>query len=192
MQTDSTNPKRPDSKSPAANPAKSGLALVTGGTGLLGSHIAEQLRRQGQPVRAICRKGSDTAFLSQIGAEIVHGDLTDADSLQRACVGVDAVYHAAARVGDWGPWKDFVRVSIEGTRHVIEAAAKCNVRRLLHISSISAYGHPNEAGLVLDESAPLGVDLHRWSYYSRAKVAAEGLILGGAPAEAYRGHGHPT
>ncbi|MFQ5461640.1 MAG: NAD-dependent epimerase/dehydratase family protein [Phycisphaerae bacterium] len=149
---------------------------MTGGTGLLGSHIAEQLRKRGRPVRAICRQGSDTAFLSGIGAEILHGDLTDADSLQRACEGVDAVYHAAARVGDWGPWKDFVRVSIDGTRNVIEAAARSHVRRLLHISSISAYGHPNRRGLVLDESAPLGAGLHRWSYYSRAKVAAERLV----------------
>jgi len=176
MGTDSSNPGLSDPMPPKPYSVNQGLALVTGGTGLLGSHIAEQLRQRGRSVRAICRTGSDTAFLSEIGAEIVSGDLTDADSLQRACEGVDAVYHAAARVGDWGPWKDFVRVSINGTKHVIEAAAKCRVRRLLHISSISAYGHPNERGLVLDESAPLGMGLHRWSYYSRAKVAAERLV----------------
>jgi nucleoside-diphosphate-sugar epimerase len=50
------------------------------------------------------------------------------------------------------------------------------VQRFGHISSISAYGHPNEEGLVIDESAPLGVNLHKWSYYSRAKVAAERLV----------------
>ena len=48
--------------------------------------------------------------------------------------------------------------------------------RFLHISSISAYGHPNKPGLVIDESAPLGQGLHKWSYYSRAKVEAENLV----------------
>ena len=56
------------------------------------------------------------------------------------------------------------------------AAAGAGVRRFLHISSISAYGHPDGDGLVLDETAPLGQGLHRWSYYSRAKVEAEKLV----------------
>jgi nucleoside-diphosphate-sugar epimerase len=58
---------------------------------------------------------------------------------------------------------------------MLDAARRAGVKRFLHISSISAYGHPDGAGLVLDETAPLGVDLHRWSYYSRAKVEAEKL-----------------
>ncbi|NOT02877.1 MAG: NAD-dependent epimerase/dehydratase family protein [Phycisphaerales bacterium] len=152
-----------------------GLNLVTGGTGLLGSHIVEQLRRRGRAVRALVRPGSDTSWLESQRVEIVRGDLDDAASLRRACDGVEVVYHAAARVGDWGPWSDFVRVSIDGTRNVVDAAAAARVKRLLHISSISAYGHVDGAGLVLDESAPLGRNLAKWSYYSRAKVEAEGV-----------------
>jgi nucleoside-diphosphate-sugar epimerase len=79
-------------------------------------------------------------------------------------------------VGDWGPWPEFVAITIEGTRHMIEAAARAGAQRFLHVSSISAYGHPNAPGLVLDETAPLGRDLHRWSYYSRAKVEAEEIV----------------
>lgn len=150
-----------------------GIALVTGGTGLLGSHIAEQLVRRDYPVRALCRAGSDTAFLESIGVEIYPGDLNDVDAIRTAMGGVDAVYHAAARVGDWGPWEDFVKVTIDGTRNMLNAAEEAGVRRFLHISSISAYGHPNEKGLVLDETAPLGRQLYKWSYYSRAKVEAE-------------------
>ncbi len=152
------------------------LALVTGGTGLLGSHFAEQLHRQGFPIRALCRIGSDTAFLKSLGAEIVNGDVTDRESLRRACEGVDTVYHAAARVGDWGPWPEFVQISIHGTQNLLDAAADAGVRRFVHTSSISTYGHPNEAGLVLDETAPPGVKLHKWSYYSRAKVEADKLV----------------
>ncbi|MHC5111477.1 MAG: NAD-dependent epimerase/dehydratase family protein [Planctomycetota bacterium] len=151
-------------------------ALVTGGTGLLGSHIAEQLRRRGYPVRALCRRGSDTAFLKSIGAEIVEGDLGDRESIRNACQGMDSVYHAAARVGDWGPWEEFVKFSIVGTQFMLDAAAEAKCRRFLHISSISTYGHPNVPGLVLDETAPLGPGLYKWSYYSRAKVEAEKLV----------------
>lgn len=153
-----------------------GISLVTGATGLLGSHIAEQLRRRGATVRALCRSGSDTRFLRSINVEVVGGDLTQPEALRRACAGVDTVYHAAARVGDWGPWEDFVRVSIDGTRHLLEAAIAAKARRFLHISSISVYGHSNGAGKVFDESTPLGVNVHRWSYYTRAKVMAEEVV----------------
>ncbi len=155
---------------------QSGLSLVTGGTGLLGSHFVEQLVRRGRRVRALVRPGSDTRFLESLGVELAEGDMTDEASLQRACEGVSIVYHAAARVGDWGPWHEFVQITIEGTRKLLQSAIAAGVKRFLHISSISAYGHPNEAGLVIDESAPLGVNLHKWSYYSRAKVEAEKLV----------------
>jgi nucleoside-diphosphate-sugar epimerase len=152
------------------------MNLVTGGTGLLGSHIVEQLCRRGRPVRALVRAGSDVSWLRTQPVELVEGDLTDPPSLERACAGASTVYHSAARVGDWGPWEQFVRISIDGTRHLLDAAADAGVRRFLHISSISAYGHVDGPGLVLDESAPLGRNLARWSYYSRAKVAAEELV----------------
>ena len=132
------------------------MNLVTGATGLLGSHIVEKLRKEGQDVRALVRPQSDTSFIDSLGVEKAIGDITDPDSLKRAMVGVKTVYHAAAKVGDWGPWREFVAISIDGTRNVIEAAARAGVERFLHVSSISAYGHPDGEGLVLDETAPLG------------------------------------
>lgn len=152
------------------------INLVTGGTGLLGSHIVEQLVRRGRRVRALVRKGSDVRFLRSLNVELCEGDLSDAESLKRACAGVSVVYHAAARVGDWGPWAEFVEWTIKGTRRLLDAAIAAKVPRFIHISSISAYGHPNAPGLVLNETAPLGQNLHRWSYYSRAKVEAEKLV----------------
>jgi nucleoside-diphosphate-sugar epimerase len=153
-----------------------GINLVTGATGLLGSHIAEQLRARGHRVRALVRPGSNTRFLQSIGAELATGDITDRASLDPACAGVSIVYHAAARVGDWGPWPEFQRISIDGTQNVIEAAAATKVKRFLHVSSISVYGHRDGKSLVLDETAPLGEKVHRWSYYTRAKIAAERLV----------------
>ncbi|MBP7935177.1 MAG: NAD-dependent epimerase/dehydratase family protein [Phycisphaerae bacterium] len=152
------------------------MNFVTGATGLLGSHIVEQLRLRGQPVRVLVRRGSDVAWLKTQGVEFVEGDLCDPQVLKKAIDGVRIVYHAAARVGDWGPWEDFVRVTIEGTRSLAAVAIASGCERFLHISSISAYGHPNGEGLVFDETAPLGENLHKWSYYSRAKVEAEKML----------------
>jgi len=151
------------------------MNLVTGATGLLGSHVVERLVAAGLPVRALVRPASDTRLLDDWQVEKVVGDLTDAESLRKAMEGVTTVYHVAAQVGDWGPWERFVAVTIDGTRNMLSAARDAGVRRFLHVSSISAYGHPDGEGMVLDESAPLGVNLHKWSYYSRAKVAAEDL-----------------
>lgn len=152
------------------------MNLVTGASGLLGSHIVEQLRRRGRPVRVLLRRAADRAWLATQNVAFADGDLSDPASLAAACDGVTTVYHAAARVGDWGPWEDFVRVSIDGTRHLIDAAIAARVRRFVHVSSISAYGHRNGVGLVLDETAPLGRNVYRWSYYTRAKVEAEHIV----------------
>lgn len=152
------------------------MNLITGATGLLGSHVVEQLRLRGRPVRALVRRGSDTSWLRGQGVEFAEGDLSDRAALARACEGVKTVYHAAARVGDWGPWEEFQEITIDGTRNLAEAAAAAGVERFLHFSSISSYGHPDGEGLVLDETAPLGVNLHKWSYYSRAKVEAERIL----------------
>lgn len=152
------------------------MNLVTGATGLLGSHIVEKLVTAGKPVRALVRPTSDTSFIDTLGVEKAIGDITEPESLPEALKGVHTVYHAAAQVGDWGPWRQFVAISIDGTRNMLAAASRAGVGRFLHVSSISAYGHPDGEGLVLDESAPLGVGMHRWSYYSRAKAAAEKLV----------------
>jgi nucleoside-diphosphate-sugar epimerase len=149
------------------------MNLVTGGTGLLGSHIIEKLLARGQPVRALVRATSETSLLDGWKVDKAVGDVTDPSSLPAALRGVHTVYHAAAQVGDWGPWKQFVAVTIDGTANMLAAARDAGVQRFLHVSSISSYGHPDGEGLVLDESAPLGVKLHRWSYYSRAKAEAE-------------------
>jgi len=152
------------------------MNLVTGATGLLGSHIVEKLIATGEPIRAIVRPGSDSRLLASWGVQVVPGDVTDPASLAEAMKDVKTVYHAAAQVGDWGPWHRFVAVTIQGTANMLEAARGANVARFLHVSSISTYGHPDGEGLVLDETAPLGVNLHKWSYYSRAKVEAEKLV----------------
>ncbi len=148
------------------------MNLVTGATGLLGSHIVEQLRKRNLPVRVLVRKGSDTAWLKTQGVEFAEGDITDRASLDRACQGVDVIYHSAAKVGDWGPWEDFQRITIDGTQNLIDAAIAAKVRRFVHISSISTYGyHTND--ITVDETFELGYKLYKWAYYSKSKIEAE-------------------
>src|SRR4051812_33965084 len=128
------------------------LDLVTGATGMLGSHIAERLVASGRRVRALVRPGSDTRFLRGLGVGFVEGDLSDRDACDRAAEGVDRVYHSAAKVGDWGPWREFQVGCIDATRNLATAAAGAGVGRFLHISSTSAYGHPAEGGEPIDET----------------------------------------
>ena len=118
--------------------------LVTGATGLLGSHLAERLAAQGTTVRALVRPGSRTDFLDALGVEIVRGDLTDPAACTAAVAGVARVFHCAAKVGDWGRWREFQTGCIDATRILAQAAAREGIDRFIHISSTSAYGHPAE------------------------------------------------
>jgi nucleoside-diphosphate-sugar epimerase len=151
------------------------MNLVTGATGLLGSHIVEQLRKRNMPVRVLVRKNSDRSWLRTQGVEFVDGDVTDRKSLAAACAGVDCVDHSAAKVGDWGPWEDFQRITIDGTRNMLDAAIAAKVRRFVHVSSISCYGYHTKEGTI-DETFPLGYKMYRWAYYTKSKVAAENLV----------------
>ena len=151
------------------------LNVITGATGLLGSHIAEQLVARGERVRALVRPSSDTTFLKGLGAELVVGDLGDPDSLRRAVDGADVVYHCAARVGEWGPWRQFQEEIIDAAGRVFDACRDAGVGRVLHVSSITVYGHPRERADLFTEDEPLGQNLWLWDYYRRAKIRAEEL-----------------
>jgi nucleoside-diphosphate-sugar epimerase len=157
------------------------LNVVTGATGLLGSHVAEQLQMRNEVVRALVRPASDTAFLRQLGVEIHRGDLQDPQAVQKAVAGAELVYHCAARVGDWGSWSDFQTQVIDATRHVVEACRAAGVGRLLHVSSVAVYGHPS-ARKCITEDEPLGQRLRFLDHYCRAKMQAEALVRSLGPA----------
>lgn len=151
------------------------LNVITGATGQLGSHIAEQLVERGERVRALVRPTSNTSFLQGLGVEVVVGDVHDAGSLQGACEGADIVYHCAARVSDWGPWSEFERETVTATSNVLAACRAARVGRLLHVSSISVYGRPRRREPITEDT-PLGQRLMWWDYYPRAKILAENLV----------------
>jgi len=146
------------------------MNLVTGATGLLGSHIVERLVQAGQPVRVLVRATSDTTFLDTLGVEKVIADLADPASLAKACRGVGVVYHSAARVGDWGPWHEFQRDTIDATANLAQAALKAGVRRFIHTSTSETYGTARYTPM--DEQHPLQAQ----SPYAASKIAADKIV----------------
>ena len=157
--------------------------FITGGTGFVGSHVAEALRKAGHVVKCLARPGSDTAFLQAIGAEVVPGDLTDAESLKQALSGVDVVIHSAAKVGDWGHVDDYRKVNVEGLRFLLEAARTVKLQAFVHLSSLGVYEARHHHGT--DEGEPLPAS--HIDGYTQSKVEAEALAL-----EYHRTHGVPV
>ncbi len=117
------------------------INVVTGATGQLGSHIAEQLRTAHEHVRALVRTPAQAEFLRAQGVEVVQGDLRAPGTVRQALAGADIVYHCAARVSDWGPWSAY-EDAVASTRNLVDACRTEKVSRLLHVSTISVYGHP--------------------------------------------------
>ena len=86
------------------------------------------------------------------------------------------VFHCAAKVGDWGSWKEFQLGCIDATRTLAEASSRAGVDRFVHISSTSAYGHPPDQPTPIDETAALGQNVWVLDHYTRSKVECERLL----------------
>jgi nucleoside-diphosphate-sugar epimerase len=112
--------------------------LVTGASGLVGSHVVEALAARGEPVRALVRPASG-AVVARLGAEPVVGDVTDPAAWQAAARGVRAIVHAAALVQQPASWERYLAVNVDATRLAV-AAARAAGARLVYISSVAVYG----------------------------------------------------
>jgi nucleoside-diphosphate-sugar epimerase len=143
-------------------------ALVTGGTGFIGRHVAEALRAAGHEVTCLVRPTSDARALTALGARLAYGDLSDAASLARALAGVTVVYHLASLLKV--PWKpEFRTVNIEGTRALAEAAAaQASPPALVIVSSLAAAGPSSPGRARIEDDPPQPV-----SRYGRMKLDAE-------------------
>jgi nucleoside-diphosphate-sugar epimerase len=146
--------------------------LVTGASGLVGTHVLEALRQRGERPRALVRDGSRDV-VDAFGAEAVVGDVTDPAAWQRATAGVRAIIHAAALVASHDSFDEFTRVNIGGTRLAIEAARR-NGARLIHISTVAVYGRALVANGIT-EDYPFQ-PLPPTDYYARSKRAAEQVV----------------
>ncbi len=139
------------------------IAYVTGGTGLLGSHLVERLVADGWAVRALVREGTEAAALAGQGVEVFRGDITQrADSLAVGMRGATHVFHCAAYVDDWGPREKMLEVNVEGVRHVLEAARAADVARVVHIGSLAVYGNGDQRDI--DETSPFVATGDNYNY----------------------------
>jgi nucleoside-diphosphate-sugar epimerase len=144
-------------------------SLVTGASGFIGRRLVARLLADEEWVRALVLPGEEV----RIGSEMLRGDVTGPESLGGAMRGMRTVYHLAAVVGDWGPEQAFQEVNVGGTRHVLEAAARAGVERVVVVSSVVVYGRQLHTDVCAEERPrEPGV-----GPYSRSKRAQEDVAL---------------
>lgn len=128
------------------------MILITGGTGLVGSHLLYQLCRENDKVRAIHRRSSDFNGVIQVFSyyggdykslfekiQWVEADLLDLVALKKAFENVSRVYHCAAMVSFVSSdYQKMRRVNIEGTTNVVNLAIECKVQKICYVSSVAA------------------------------------------------------
>ncbi len=152
--------------------------LVTGAGGFIGSHLVEELVKEGYDVRAYVHYNANSNWynlervpsdiLSAI--EIVSGDIADPFSVDNAVKGCDTVFHLAALIGipySYVAPASYVSTNVNGTLNVLEACRKHNVERILHTSTSETYGTAQY--VPIDEKHPLVGQ----SPYSASKIAAD-------------------
>jgi 2-alkyl-3-oxoalkanoate reductase len=149
-----------------------GPVLVTGGTGFLGRRLVERLLVAGRSVSILSRH-ADPA-LARRGVRFVLAPLGDDPRVADACVGMETVYHVAAKVGVWGPYEEFFEANVLGTRALLRGARAHGVRQFVYTSTPSVvYNGQDLAGA--DEALPLTRACP--SPYPLTKALAEAEVL---------------
>lgn len=149
-------------------------AFVTGGSGFVGRSLIRSLVKDGTQVHALARSQAAADAVAREGAMPARGDLDDVSVLRTRMNGCDTVFHAAAHTSEWGPIEDFLRINVEGTRKVVDAARGAGVKRLVHISTeaVLCDGKPM---VEVDERTPYPAK-HAGAYAS-TKAMAEKLVV---------------
>jgi nucleoside-diphosphate-sugar epimerase len=151
-------------------------ALVVGGTGFLGSYIADELLRKGFEVRATTRQKSASELKNVTvtqGVEYIYADVLEPDSMIPAMHGVDFVFTCFGLLGKWGvPDQDYRNVNVLGLQNVLNAIPGKQIRQLIHISSAGVLG-PLPNTVVADESYPFNPS----NIYERTKCEAEEKVI---------------
>jgi dihydroflavonol-4-reductase len=140
------------------------MILVTGGTGLVGTHLLLHLAESGQQVRALYRTresiGKTKKLFAHYGKlplldtiEWVEGDLLDIPSLEEAFKGVDYVYHCAAHISFEPKDEGLLRkINIEGTANMVNCSLDFSIKKFCHVSSIAALGDSRDGSPITEET----------------------------------------
>jgi dihydroflavonol-4-reductase len=154
--------------------------FVTGATGFVGSHVAEQLAASGARLRLLLRKSSRTDNLAVLpDYERASGDLRDPESLRIGMRGCEAVFHVAA---DYRLWmkdpQEMYAANVEGTRAILKAAAEAGIRRVVYCSSVATMAFKSD-GTVVNEATPV-TEGDMIGHYKRSKFLAERVAIDAA------------
>ncbi len=154
--------------------------LVTGSTGFIGGALCAALVAQSHQVRAFHRASSNLALIRDLPVKHAIGDLSDPESIHKAMEGIDVVFHVAAMLGAEQNLSKMYRVTVQGSRHVLEAAQANGIKRFIHTSSVAALGVPMQAEPNLAPLESLWIDEnHTWNFppgywpYGYSKYLAE-------------------
>ncbi len=148
-------------------------ALVTGGGGFIGRYVVKKLLDRGDRVRILGRKNYPD--LQKLGVEIVQADLRQNQAVEKACLGMDCVFHIGSLTGIWGKRRDFYQTNVLGTRSIISGCQKHGVPKLIYTSSPSVVYDQGDQ-INIDETTP-----YPKKYlcpYPETKAMAEQLVLG--------------
>ena len=144
--------------------------VVTGASGHIGINLVRALVAEKRSVRAMAHHNHQV--LEGLGVEIVQGDITDVASLSSAFEGAEVVYHLAGVISLLkNEWPLVERINVQGTRNVIEACRRSNVKRLVHFSSIHAI-NPEPLDVPVDETHLL-IQGHRYPPYDLSKAEGQ-------------------
>ncbi len=146
--------------------------LVTGASGFLGGALARALLAEGKAVRVFARK--EMPELAALGAEVLRGDLADAEAVDAAVAGTELVHHVGAKAGVWGPFAEYHASNVLGTGNVLASMKRHGVGRLVYTSSPSVV-HAGSDIRGADESLPYAT--HFETAYPETKAKAERLVL---------------
>ena len=155
--------------------------FVTGATGFVGSHVAQELSRRGADLRILVRSTSKLANLEGIAAETVVGDLLQVDALRSALSGCDAVMHVAADYRLWVTDPERMNATnVTGTRELLRLARELGVARVVYTSSVATIGFFSD-GRLADEATPVSI-ANMIGHYKRSKYLAEQEAISAAQA----------
>jgi len=150
--------------------------FVTGASGFIGANLVHELLARGHGVRALLRPGSDTRGLAGAQFERVEGDVSEPARLEAAIKGCEWCFHVAASYHLWLPdYRPMYAANVEGTRNVLEAAARAGCSRIVYTSTVGCIGLPREENGQItptDESTPVS-EAQMSNHYKRSKWQAE-------------------
>jgi dihydroflavonol-4-reductase len=150
--------------------------LVTGATGFVGTWLVKRLCTDGHQVRILKRSGTALDDLSLLPIEVLQGDVTDRESLNQACAGVDTVFHLAGLIAySKAQLAAMEAVNVGGTANVIAACASSRVRKLIYLSSVVAIGASFDGAHILNENSSYKI-AHLHLGYFQTKHRAEQLV----------------